>query len=57
MIYSVSAPSVFHDPPVTNYMLSYSTLLRKKTARASGGHKRLTLTKLVGGGRNRLDPN
>ena len=36
-IYSVSAPSVFNDPPVTNNMLLYSKLLCKKIARAPGG--------------------
>ena len=55
-IHSVSAPSVFYDPPVTHYMLLYSTLLCKKIARAPGGHKRFTLTKLGGGGGGRIDP-
>ena len=34
-------PSAFYDPPppVTNYMLLYSTLLCKKIARAPGGVK------------------
>ena len=50
-------PPVFLRPPVTNYMLLYRTLLCKKIARASGGHKRFTLTKLGGGGgANRIDP-
>ena len=35
-------------------MLLYTTLLCKKIARASGGHKKFMLTKL--GGRNRIDP-
>ena len=34
-------------------MLLYSTLLCKKIARATGGHKRFMLTKLGGG--NRID--
>ena len=41
-------------PPVTIYMLLYSTLLCKKIARAPGGHKRFMVTKLGG---DRLDPN
>ena len=48
------SPSVFLLLPVINYMLSYSTLLCKKIARAHGGHKRYLRTKLVG--RNRIDP-
>ena len=47
-------PQVFLWPPVTNYMLLYSTLLCKKIACAPGGHKKFMLTKL--GGRNRIDP-
>ena len=43
-------PSVFCRPPVTNYMLLYSTLLCKKIGRAPEGHKRFMLTKLGGGG-------
>ena len=43
-------PPVFFMPPVTNYMLLYSTLLCKKIARTPGGHKRFMLTKLRGGG-------
>ena len=50
-IYSVSAPNVFYEPPITNYMLLYSTLLCKKIARAPGGHKRFVLTKPGGGGK------
>ena len=45
----LSSPQCFCDPPVTNYMLLYSTLLCKKTARAPGGHKKFILTKLGGG--------
>ena len=60
-IYSVSPPpppQCFLWPPVTNYMLLYSTLLCKKIARAPGGHKKFRLTKRGGGGgRNRIDPN
>ena len=44
------APQCFLSPPVTNYMLLYSTLLCKKIARAPGGHKKFMLTKLGGGG-------
>ena len=44
-------PQCFLRPPVTNYMLLYSTLLCKKIARAPGGHKRFMLTKLGGGGK------
>ena len=47
-IYSVS-PQCFLWPPVTNYMLLYSTLLCKKIARVPGGHKRFMLTKRGGG--------
>ena len=39
----------FLCPPVSNYMLLYSTLLGTKIARAPGGHKRFMLTKLGGG--------
>ena len=49
-------PQCFLWPPVTIYMLLYSTLLCMKIARAPGGHKKLMLTKLGGGGRNRIDP-
>ena len=42
-------------PAATNYMLLYSTLLCKKTARGPGGHKNSMLTKM--GRRNRIDPN
>ena len=48
--YSVSAPQCFLWPPVTNFILLYSTLLCKKKARAPGGHKKFVLTKLGGGG-------
>ena len=37
-------------------MFLYSILLCKKIARASGSHKKFMLTKLGGGGRNRIDP-
>ena len=40
-------------PPVTNYMLFYSTLLCKKIARAPGGRKKFKLTELGG---DRIDP-
>ena len=50
-------PSVFCDPPVTNYMLLYSTLVCKKIARAPVGHKKNMLTKLGGGGANGIDTN
>ena len=33
-------------PPVSNYMLLYSTLLCKKLSRAPGGHKKFMLTNL-----------
>ena len=49
-IYSVSTPPVSYD------MLLYSTLLCKKMARATGGHKKFMLTKLGGGG-DRIDPH
>ena len=45
-----SAPPPVFLPPVTNYMLLYSTVLCKKIARAPGGYKRFMLTKLGGGG-------
>ena len=45
-----SPPSVFYAPPVTNYMLLYSTFLCKKIARAPGGRKKYKPTKLGGGG-------
>ena len=49
-IYSVSlSPSVF-TPPVTNFMLLYSTLLCKKIARAPGGVQKYKPTKRWGGG-------
>ena len=54
-IYSVSLPVFFMTPSYNLYFL-YSTLLCKKIARAPGGHKRFMLTKLGGGGRNRIDP-
>ena len=41
------APAVFLWPPVTNYMLLYSTLLCKKIARAPRGHKKFMPTKLI----------
>ena len=37
-------------------MLLYNTLLCKKIARATAGHKKVLLTRLGGGGRNRIDP-
>ena len=46
-------PSVF-TPPVTNYMLLYSTLLCTKIARAPGGVK--NISSLRWGGQNRIDP-
>ena len=49
-IYSVlPPPPVFFWPPVTNYVLLYSTLLCKNNARAPGGHKKYIPTKLGGG--------
>ena len=35
---------------------SYKFYVVKKIARASGGHKKFMLTKLGGGGGNRIDP-
>ena len=49
-IYSVSPPPMFFTPPVTNYILLYSTLLCKKIARAPVGRKKYKPTKLGGGG-------
>ena len=46
-------PPVCFMPPVTNYMLLYSTLVCKKKACAPVGHKRFMRTKLGGG---RIDP-
>ena len=43
-------PPLFFAPPVTNYMLLYSTLLCKKIARAPGGREKYKLTKVGGGG-------
>ena len=42
-------PQCFLLPPITNYMLLYSTLLCKNIARAPGSYKRFVLTKLGGG--------
>ena len=55
-IYSVSPPppQCVLRPPVTNYMLLYSTLICKKIARVPGGRKKYKLIKL--GGQNRIDP-
>ena len=41
---------VCYKPPVTNYVLLYSTLLCENNARAPGGHKTYIPTKLGGGG-------
>ena len=53
-------PPVLLTPPVTNYMLLYSTLLCKQIERAPGGHKKYELNVGGGGGGglgNRIDPN
>ena len=47
-----SPPPVVFTPPVTNYMLVYSTLLCIK-ARAPGARNKSTK---LGGGQNRIDP-
>ena len=57
-IYSVSAPQRVlrpPPPPVTNYMLLYSTLPSKKIARAPGGRKNKSPLSW-GGGQKRIDP-
>ena len=53
-IYSVPSPQCFLRPPVTNYMLLYSTLLCKRIARAPGVVK--NISSLRWGGGDRIDP-
>ena len=55
-IYPVLPPNVF-SPPVTNYILIYSTLQFKRIARAPGGRKKQKLTKVGRGGQNGIDLN